>query len=160
MPHLKCRDGSTYKNPSIQPTILNETERKTNPVIDGEKMLTNLKPLHDKSLEEIRDTRNILIPNKGNIQQANSQHQINGEKLKRNSTKIRKRTRLSTLYLSSILEVLARAKRQLIGILFVQFVYLNKLFNLKIFVFLFEQCIQLSNCSNFSSTNKRERDKV
>ena len=46
-------------------------------------------PLSDKDLGEIRDKRKTLKHNKGNLQQANSQHQIKWRESKSNFTKIR-----------------------------------------------------------------------
>ena len=71
-------------------------------------------PLHDKSLGEIRDTRNIHKHNKINIQQANSQHQA-GEKLKvipLKSGRIQRTSPVSPYLLNVVLEVLARAITQ------------------------------------------------
>ena len=48
-------------------------------------------------LGEIRDTRNVSKHNKSNIQQADSQHQIKWRKTQSDSTKVRNKTRLSTL---------------------------------------------------------------
>ena len=54
-----------------------QTERKNIVIsLDAEKSLSkNPIPFHDKALGNIRDTRSIPKHNKGNIQQANSQHQ-------------------------------------------------------------------------------------
>ena len=56
---------------------------------------------HDKNLEEIRDIRNISKHNKGHWQQANSQHQIKWGETQSDSSKIRTKTRLSYLSLST-----------------------------------------------------------
>ena len=53
-----------------------------------------------KGLRENRDTRNISKHNKGNIQQANSQHQAKLREAQSDPTEIRSRTRLSTLSIS------------------------------------------------------------
>ena len=55
-----------------------------------------------KVLEEIRDIRDIPKHNKGNIQQDNIQHQTKWRETQSNSTKIRNKTRLSTLHIYSI----------------------------------------------------------
>ena len=76
------------------------------------KHLTKSKSLHIKSVGEIRK-RPITIQNKSNIQQTNSQYQINGD-TGRNSTKIRNETWMTTLlYLFNVvLEGVARVIRQ------------------------------------------------
>jgi hypothetical protein len=82
--------------------------------LDTEKAFNkNLTPLHDKSLKEITDTRDIPKHNKDSLQQACSQHQIR-EKLKAIPLKsgIKQGCPLSYLF-NTILEVLARAIRQL-----------------------------------------------
>ena len=53
-----------------------------------------------KGLGEIRDTRTISKHNKGNIQQANNQHQSKWRETQSDSTKIRNKMRHSTLYIS------------------------------------------------------------
>ena len=61
------------------------------------KPLKNLTPLYDKDLGGIRDAKNMPIYYKGNIQQADSQHQIKWRETQSNYTKIRDKIRLSTL---------------------------------------------------------------
>ena len=61
---------------------------------------TKSNTLHNKRLGETRDKRDILKHNKGNVQQAHSQH----PKLRETQSswiKIRNKTRLSTLAISS-----------------------------------------------------------
>ena len=70
-------------------------------------------PIHIKSTRKIRSSWHIPKYNKSNIQQTNSQYQINGD-TGRNSTKIRNETWMTTLlYLFNIvLEGVARVIRQ------------------------------------------------
>ena len=70
-------------------------------------------PIHIKSTRKIRNSWFIPKYNKSNIQQTNSQYQINGD-TGRNSTKIRNETWMTTLlYLFNIvLEGVARVIRQ------------------------------------------------
>ena len=74
----------------------------------------NQYPSMIKGLGETRDTRNMSKHNKSNIQQVDSQHQIEWRETQSNSTKIRNKTRLSTLSIlfNIVPEVLARAIRQ------------------------------------------------
>ena len=69
--------------------------------LDAEKAFDkNQKPLHDKGVGEIRDTRNISKHNKSNIQPADSQYQIKWKDTLSDPTKIKNKKRLSTLYIS------------------------------------------------------------
>jgi hypothetical protein len=72
-------------------------------------------PLHDKNLGEIRDARDITKHNKGNSQQAYSQHRIKWGETQSNSTKTRNKTKLSSLpiAISIAAGILAGTIRQL-----------------------------------------------
>lgn len=59
------------------------------------KTFNKIQILHDKSPGEIRDSSSICKHNKGNLQQAQNQHQIKSRKIQSNSTKIRSKIRLS-----------------------------------------------------------------
>ena len=61
------------------------------------KPLKNTTSLHDKGLGESRDTRNIPKHNKGNIQQANRQHQTKWRDTHSDPTEITNKIRLFTL---------------------------------------------------------------
>ena len=65
--------------------------------LDAEKPQTKYNIPHDKSLGESKDKRNIPKYNKGNIQQAKSQHQTKWRETQSDPTEIRNKTRLSTL---------------------------------------------------------------
>ena len=57
----------------------------------------NLTSLYGKGLGGTRDTRNICKDNESNLQQADSQHQIQWRETQSDFTKIRNKTSLSTL---------------------------------------------------------------
>ena len=68
--------------------------------LDAEKALRKANTFYDKSLGEISDTKNIPQQSEGNLLQSDSQHQIKWVETQSNFTKIRDKTRLSTLSLS------------------------------------------------------------
>jgi hypothetical protein len=69
--------------------------------LDAEKNFDkNPTPLYDKSLREINDKMDIPRHNKSNLQQAYSHHQNKWSKIQSNYTKIRNKTRMSTLSIS------------------------------------------------------------
>ena len=70
----------------------------------------NPTPLHDKIPGEIKVMQGSTWTKKGNLQQAHSQHQVKWREPQRNSTKIRNKTRLPTIFLYN------RAWRQLMEI--------------------------------------------
>ena len=75
----------------------------------------NPKPLHDKGLGEIRDTRSISKHKKAIYDKPTANIKLNEEKLRSNFTKTQKKTRLSIFFsylFSIVLEVLATAIRQ------------------------------------------------
>ena len=67
----------------------------------AEKYFDKIKhPSMIKGFRESKDTRNIFKCNKGNIQQANSQHQTEWREAQSDPTEIRNQTRLFTLSIS------------------------------------------------------------
>ena len=73
----------------------------------------NTTSLHDKVLGKIMDTRNISKHNiQCNIQQANIHYQTKWRETQNHSTKIRNKTKVSTLHINIVLKFLAREIRQ------------------------------------------------
>lgn len=68
--------------------------------LEAEKTCEKTTVFHDKNLTDIRDTMDIPKLNKGNLQKADSLHQIKERETQRNFTIIIKKTRLSNLYIS------------------------------------------------------------
>ena len=70
-------------------------------ISDAKKAFNKIQhPFMIKALERNRDTKNIHKHNKGNTQQANSQHQTKWRKTPSNPTEIRNQTRMSALSIS------------------------------------------------------------
>ena len=81
---------------------LNKLKNENHMIIsDAKKAFNKIQhPFMIKALERNRDTKNIHKHNKGNTQQANSQHQTKWRETPSDSTEVRKKTRLSTLSIS------------------------------------------------------------
>ena len=93
-----CKDSSIYTNQSMWYTILTNWRRKT--IWSSqcrESFRQNSTPIFDKNSPESRHRGNLPQHNKAHIWQTHSQHRSQWWKTETISTKIRNKTRLSTL---------------------------------------------------------------